>query len=83
MKFNKKWEESCDELEKFVIYKAAYKAFTVGSTVCAIMWIVVTLCSMIFDYGPVPVAVVSVIWMTLSISYSREAYRLEKEKINE
>ena len=30
LRFQKKWEESCDELEKFTIYRSAYKAYSTG-----------------------------------------------------
>ncbi len=80
--FQKKWENSCDELEKFMIYKSAYKAYRVGSLTCAIVFIVLMLFSFFFDYGPMPAMAVGLIWLVSVASYYREAMRLEKDKIN-
>ena len=33
-----------------------------------------------FDYGPLPAAAVGVVWLVNTITYCREAIRLEKEK---
>ena len=81
--FHAKWEESCDELEKLMIYKAGYKAFLAGNTACSIGWILVTLLGLFFDYGPLPVIIVSAIWLTLTLTYYKVSFQLEHEKINE
>ena len=80
--FQKKWEESCDELEKFTIYRSAYKAYNTGTKVCVIMFTSLLLLSFFFDYGPLPAAAVGVVWLVNTVTYCREAIRLEKEKIN-
>lgn len=82
LRFQKKWEESCDELEKFTIYRSAYKAYNTGTKVCVIMFTSLLLLSFFFDYGPLPAAAVGVVWLVNTITYCREAIRLEKEKIN-
>ena len=81
-KFNEKWEESCDELEKLIIYKASYKAYKTNTFACCIAMVAMILLSLFFSFGPLPAMVVGAIWMATTVSYSLEAMKLEKEKIN-
>lgn len=82
MKFHQKWEESCDEAEKMVIYKASYRAFRTGNIACSIGWIIAAMGTMMFSYGSLPAITISVIWLIMDISYYKEVMRLEKGKIN-
>ena len=78
-KFSEKWEESCDELEKLMIYKSAYKAYKTTNAACCIALVVMILLSMLFHYGPMPAVVVGCIWLTQVLSYSLEAMKLDKK----
>jgi len=82
LKFHQKWEESCDEAEKLVIYRSSYKAFRSTCLACSAGWVVLGIGSFIFDYGPLPVIVISVVWLSIIITYYRESMRLEHGKIN-
>lgn len=82
LNFHKKWEESCDEAEKLVIYRASHKAFRGTCLACSAGWIILSLGSFIFDYGPLPVIVISAVWISMIIIYYRESIRLEHGKIN-
>ena len=82
LKFQKKWEESCDEMEKMVIYKASYKAYQTAMKSCATVFLIVMMLSFFFDYGPLPAVATGAIWLATAISYFREAQKLGKEKIN-
>lgn len=82
LKFQKKWEESCDEMEKMVIYKASYKAYQMAMKSCATVFLIVMMLSFFFDYGPLPAVATGAIWLATAISYFREAQKLGKEKIN-
>ena len=82
-KFHEKWEESCDEAEKMTIYKAAYKAFQAVNTLCSGIWVVLAVGSFVFHFGPLPIVLLTVIWLTLNGVYYRETMRLEHGKINE
>ncbi len=82
LKFQKKWEESCDEMEKMVIYKASYKAYQTAMKSCATVFLIVMMLSFFFDYGPLPAVATGVIWLVTAISYFREAHKLGREKIN-
>lgn len=77
-KFRDKWEESCDELEKIKIYKSAYKAYKTTALTCVILWIVTATLSIAFKTGPLPSIAVTVIWLVQTVSYCREAIKLER-----
>ena len=77
-KFRDKWEESCDELEKIIIYKSAYKAYKTTALTCVILWIVTATLSIAFKTGPLPSIAVTVVWLVQSVSYCREAMKLER-----
>lgn len=79
-KFAKKWEESCDEAEKYAIYKSSYHAYQCGSKACIFLWVFCVIGSSIWNFGPLPVTMVSVIWGVLVTGYCREAIRLTRKK---
>ena len=83
LKFHEKWEESCDEMEKLMIYRSGYKAYMAANRACSILWVIFSMSSLLFHFGPMPAIIVTIIWLVLLLSYYREAVRLEKEKINE
>ena len=81
MNFRKKWIESCDEAERKQIGQAAYKAYTVVSTVCPILWVVLLMLSYAFHIELLmPTFVVCFIWLLLQVSYCLECIRLGKRK---
>lgn len=82
LRFQKKWEESCDEMEKLAIYRSSYSAYKTGTKACVIAFTALLLLSFFFDYGPLPAMAVGGIWLAATVSYCKEAIRLEKEKIN-
>lgn len=77
-KFRDKWEESCDELEKIKIYKSAYKAYKTTAMTCMVLWVVTACLSIAFKTGPLPSIAVTVIWLVQTVSYCREAIKLER-----
>ncbi len=81
--FNAKWLESCDEMERLMIYKSAYKAFGITNLTCSIFLTALTLLSLFFDYGTLPAICVGAVWLSMILSYSMEAIKLSKSKINE
>lgn len=76
--FQKKWEASCDEAEKMIIYKAAWKAYQAASLVCQLMWLAMVLGSLIFNLGVLPLLCVTVIWLTLTVTYCAASMKLGK-----
>lgn len=80
MKFQKHWMDSCDEAEQKQIGQAAYKAFQVTTTVCVSLWLALVVLNFTFDFGLMPVFVLTVIWGTLQVSYALECIRLSAKK---
>lgn len=78
MNFHKEWEDSCDEAQKLIIYKAAYKAFKTANYTCICLWVVCLIAQLAFNAGVLPVICVSAIWLVLTVSYSVESAKLEK-----
>lgn len=78
MRFKKKWLDSCDEAEKIVIGKCAYKAYHVSDTACSILAIILALCALVFDIGFLPSLVVCVVWFASHTAYCREAMKYAK-----
>lgn len=69
IKFNKRWLETCDEAERYVIYKAAYKAYRVMGVTFSVAWVFTVLGMMAFDTGFFPVVIVLALWMTMICAY--------------
>ncbi|MCM1273657.1 MAG: DUF3169 family protein [Clostridium sp.] len=78
MDFNKKWEESCDEAQKMVIYRSSYKAFRVSNMMCCYFWVLGIVADFAFHTGLFPIVVVLLIWLVQVLVYSRETTRLER-----
>lgn len=78
-KFLKVWEDSCDEAELLMIYKSGYKSYKVTQMLCQVLWTFCVLGGFIWDFGIVPVLIVSIVWATNVTSYTLEANRLSKK----
>ena len=72
-KFQKKWMDSCDEAEKIMIGKCAFKAYTATNAVCTVISIVLAICALIFGIGFLPSLVVCLIWIVNLSVYCKEA----------
>ena len=77
-KFKKVWLNSCDEAEQQMIYKAAYKSFTVSQTMYPFLWLVCVFGIFWWDFNLIPLLMVSIIWMVQIVIYSVESMRLSK-----
>lgn len=78
--FDKKWEESCDEAQKQMMYKAGYKAFRAGNMTCLGFWLISIFGLGFFQTGVFPVVCICAIWLALNISYSRSVIQRERHK---
>lgn len=78
MNFHKEWEDSCDEAQKLITYKAAYKAFKTANYTCMILWLVCLIAQLAFNSGVLPIICVSAVWLVLTVSYCAESSKLEK-----
>ena len=82
MNFSHKWEESCDEAEKLMMYKASYTSFRFTAVTCIVLWLVLAIASNTTDIGILPVTCVMVIWMVQTVSYCIASIRMTKSKQN-
>lgn len=78
MKFQKKWMDSCDELEQLQIYKSGFHAYQVTNSACIILWMFTFFTSTVFHTGFYPVLLIGLLWFVSTFSYLREAHRLSK-----
>lgn len=78
MKFQKKWVESCDEAEKVVIGKCAYKAYAATNMVCAVLAGVLMIFALEFETGLLPALAVCLIWLINVSVYAKETIRYSK-----
>lgn len=79
LKFQEKWIESCDEMEKQMIWQCGYKAYQVANGMCVLLWMVFTCLAMILKISLWPVAMVSLFWLVLTVTYLAEGRKLEKK----
>ena len=78
MRFQKKWLEDCDEAEKLMIGKCAFKAYSATNAVCTILAIVLAVCALVFDIGFLPSLMVCLVWIVNLSVYCKEAMRYSK-----
>ena len=78
VKFQRKWMDSCDEAEKIIVGKCAYKAYAAANTACAALAIIFAVCALIFNTGFLPSFAVCVIWFVLQFIYYSETVRCSK-----
>ncbi len=78
MKFQKKWLASCDEAEKIMVGKCAYKAYAETNTTCAIIAPALAVCALIFGTGFLASFVVCVIWIVSTSVYLKELRKYSK-----
>ena len=78
IKFQKKWMDSCDEAEKIMVGKCAFKAYSATNSICAVLAIVLAICALIFEIGFLPSFVVCLIWIVNQSVYCKEAIKYSK-----
>lgn len=69
--FRKDWLASCDEQEREVIYKSAYKAYAFNMSLYSVLLVVAILSHMMWDTGILAVVLVGVMWCTTAVVYCR------------
>jgi len=74
--FEKEWIASCDELEKMIIYQAAYKAYIAIQYSCAVLFCITVLLGIWFPIGILPLLIIGVIWLISTITYMRHSMKL-------
>lgn len=79
MKFQTKWIDSCDEAEKMMIGKCAFKAYSVTNIVCTALSSMLAIGALVFNIGFLPSLVVCIIWIVHQSAYYKEAMRYSKD----
>ncbi len=77
-KFQKKWMDRCDEAEKIIIGKCAFKAYAATNTVCLVLSIVLSICALVFGIGFLPSFVVCLVWIVNHSVYCKETLKYSK-----
>lgn len=80
--FQKKWLDSCDELERAQIGQASFHAFKRMNAVFPIVWMALILLSGVADIGLLPILLVILLWGVLRISYTLECIRLGRRRVS-
>ena len=78
MRFQKKWMDECDEAEKILIGKCAFKAYSATNIVCTVLSIILAICAPIFGIGFLPSLTVCLVWIVNMSVYFKEARRYSK-----
>lgn len=78
--FQKAWLESCDEAEREVIYRSSYKAYLAMGKLVPALLIVTMLGNLFFNTGMLAVVIVAVIWLAVTLTYTRSCVALKGEK---
>lgn len=82
-RFQKQWLESCDEAERELIFKSAYKAYSQMNTWIPILLVIAMLGHLFFETGIMAIVMVAVIWLVLSLTYLRSCVGLKGSKLRE
>ncbi len=78
--FQKKWLESCDEAEREVIYRSSYKAYIMIGRLVPVLLVLTMLANLFFNTGMLAVVMVAVIWLAVTLTYTRSCVALKEEK---
>ncbi len=78
IRFQKKWIDSCDEAEKIVMGKCAFKAYSVSNKVCQVLIGILFICAVAFHIGFLPSLAVCVIWIVNQSVYFKETLKYSK-----
>ena len=78
VKFHKKWMDSCDEAEKVLVGKCAFKAYSATNGVCAALAVVLAIGALIFETGFLASFGVCLVWIVNQSVYCREALKYSK-----
>ena len=80
-KFTDQWVESCDEAEKEIIYKSAYKTYIVLNKVIPILLLITLIANMFLNTGILAVLVVAVIYLVTGMTYIRSCMVSKAKKL--
>lgn len=78
MKFQKKWEEDCDEAEKIMMGRCGFRAYSATNKTCAALAGILAICALIFNIGFLPSLAVCLVWIVNQTVYFREAMKYSR-----
>jgi hypothetical protein len=81
LEFSKQWIETCDEVERIIIYKSAYRSFEMTKYLLYGLMCLTMLTQLTLDTGIYPVIIVGGIWIFNSVTYNMTAMKLSKKKV--
>ena len=82
-KFRQQWLDSCDEAEKEVIYRSAYKSYLCTNKTIPALLLITMLGHLFFNTGIMAIVTVAFIWLVVAVSYLRTCVKLKGKKIRE
>ena len=74
-RFQKKWYENLDELEKRQVGIASYKAYRIVNMTCLVMMIVTIFLGMIVKITILPIFIIGALWLVQILSFSIESIK--------
>ncbi|MBQ2687735.1 MAG: DUF3169 family protein [Clostridia bacterium] len=74
--FQKEWEGSMDEAQKLMTFEAGYKAYKFMNYAFIAAWVLCIMGSY-FGLGLAPTAIVSVLWLLMTVSYLVSGYKIQ------
>lgn len=80
--FDKEWLKSCDEAEKFVIFKASYRCYQLMNFVYCCALTVCLLVSIAMNIGIFPYFLIGFLWITQTLVYSISASRFQHGQLD-
>lgn len=80
-KFQQQWLESCDEAEKDLIYRSAYRSYQVSRKFIPVLLVIAMLGHLCLNTGIFAILLVSVIWLIVMVTYLNSCIRLRREKL--
>lgn len=73
--------ESCDEAEKEVIYKSAYKTYVILNKVIPVLLLLTMISNLFLNTGIMAVLIVAVIYLITGLTYIRSSMVFKAKKI--
>ena len=80
LKFQEQWLESCDEAEKEIIYRSAYKTYMTVNRTIPVLLAGTMVAHLYLDTGIFAVVVVSAIWMLTQFTYTHSCVKLRETR---
>lgn len=81
LRFQQQWLDSCDEAEKEVIYRSAYKAYISTTQAIGLLLVLTMLAHLFFHTGILAIVTVGIIYLILTLTYLRSCLDLKKKKL--